>query len=402
MKPGFQPAKRARNLKSSAVFDLLQKAKEMRRQGKDIISLSVGEPVWDTYDRIKEAGKRAIDSGFTKYTPSAGIPELRERISERVSSDFGFSVEPDHIVAAVGCKQALFAIFQCFFEEGDEVILPAPYWVSYTELIELSGARCKAVFCEEKDGFKITPSVLNAAITEKTKGFLLNTPNNPTSAVYTEEELKNLGEALRKHPKVIVITDDIYDRLVFEGVKSPHLLSLCPDLRDRVLCVNGASKNYLMTGWRLAWITGPKHCIKTLTAFQSQSISCAGSIAQKALADELLHCDEDIKALIQKLKPLRNQLFQTLKTISGLKPYPSEGAFYLWASVQDIIGRSHKGDKILSSTHLMELLLKRAELICISGENFGAPGYLRFTYGVEKQVMDKAYFRISNFFKDVK
>ena len=230
----------------------------------------------------------------------------------------------------------------------------------------------------------------------------MNTPNNPTSAVYTEEELKSLGEVLRKHPQVIVITDDIYDRLVFEGTKSPHLLKLCPDLKDRVFCVNGASKNYLMTGWRLAWVIGPEHCLKTLTAFQSQSISCAGSIAQKALADELLHCDEDIKDLIQKLKPLRDQLFQTLKAISGLKPYPSEGAFYLWTSVKDIIGRSHKGDPILSSAHLMELLLQRAKLICISGESFGVPGYLRFTYGVEKQVMDKACLRLSDFFKDIK
>lgn len=401
MSESFQPSKRARNLKSSAVFDLLQKAKELNRKGRDVISLSVGEPVWDTYDRVKEAGKKAIDAGFTKYTPSAGILELREKVSERASSDFGFSVKPANTVIASGCKQALFALFQCFFEEGDEVILPAPYWVSYEELIELSGADCKTLFCDEKEGFKITPLRLSEAITEKTKGLLINSPHNPTSAVYTEEELKALGEVLRKHPQIIVITDDIYDRLVFKGDRSPHLLTLCPDLKDQVFCVNGASKSYLMTGWRLGWVTGPEQHIKVLTAFQSQSISCSNSIVQKALADELFNCDEDIKALIQKLKPLRDQLFEKLESFSGLKPYPSEGGFYLWTSVKDVIGRSHKEDKILSSAHLMELLLERVGLICVSGESFGAPGYLRFTYGVKKQTLDKACLRLSDFFKDV-
>ena len=393
---------RVKNLKPSAVFELLQKANNLKKQGRDVISLSVGEPVWNTYDKIKQAGKRAIDEGYTKYTPSAGIPELRVQISKRMSEDFGFPVKSSHIVAASGSKQALFALFQCLCDSGDEVILPAPYWVSYRQIMELSGAVSKIVSCDEKTGFKITPSQLRAAITEKTKGFLLNSPNNPTSAVYTEEELKALGEELRQHPGIFIITDDIYDRLVFEGSHSPHLLSLCPDLKDRTFCVNGVSKIYLMTGWRLAWITGPEKYIQTLSAFQSQSIGCASSIAQKAVADELLECDQEIKELIQKLIPLRNQLSQTFKALPGVKPYPSEGAFYLWVNVQDIIGRFHKGEKILSSFHLVEQLLQKADLICVSGESFEAPGYLRFSYGVNKSTLDKACQRLSEFFKSVK
>ena len=402
MNPHLGLAERAKDLKPSAVFELLQKAKNLQKQGRNIISLSVGEPVWDTYDKIKQAGKRAIDEGHTKYTPSAGIPKLREKISKRMSEDFGFPVKPDHIVVASGCKQALFALFQCLCDPGDEVILPVPYWVSYKQIMELSGAISKSVFCDERAGFKITPRQFKEAVTEKTKGFLLNSPNNPTSAIYTEEELKALGEELRRHPGIFIVTDDIYDRLVFKGSRAPHLLALCPDLKDRTFCVNGVSKSHLMTGWRLAWITGPEKYIPTLTAFQSQSISCTSSIAQKAVADELLKCDLEIKNLIQKLKPLRNQLFQVMKDLPGIKPYPSEGAFYLWVDVKEVIGCSHKGEKILSSFHLVEQLLDKADLICISGESFGAPGYLRFTYGVTQETMDKACQRLSEFFKAVK
>ena len=394
-------SERVKSLKPSAVFELLQKAKNLKKQGRDIISLSVGEPVWDTYDKIKQAGKRAIDEGHTKYTPSSGTPELRAKISERMSEDCGFPVKPSNVVVASGCKQALFVLFQCFCDPGDEVILPAPYWVSYKQIIELSGAVSKTVSCDEGTGFKITPSQLKQAITEKTKGFLLNSPNNPTSAIYTEEELKALGEELRRHPKVFIITDDIYDRLVFKGSRAPHLLAVCPDLKDRTFCVNGASKIYLMTGWRLAWITGPEEYMQTLSAFQSQSISCTSSIAQKAVADTLLECDQEIQDLIQKLKPLRDQLFQTIKELPGIKPYPSEGAFYLWIDVRNIIGCSHKGEKILSSFHLVEQLLDKADLVCVSGESFGAPGYLRFSYGVAKETLDKACQRLSEFFKSV-
>ena len=417
----IKPALRAQNLKSSAVFDLLQKAKELSKQGRDIVSLSVGEPVWGTFERVRKAGIRAIEEGWTKYTPSAGIPALREAVARRMSRRFPFPVRAEEIAAAAGCKQALFAIFQCFFERGDEVILPVPYWVSYKELIELSGARPRLVPCEESAGFKLTPEGLRAGLRASSpeearpegpqpvaglrggaKGLLLNTPNNPTGAVYTKEELAALGAVLKERPDLLVITDDIYDRLVFEGESAPHLLEVCPDLKDRTLCVNGASKAFLMTGWRIAWLTAPAAHIKVFTAFQSQSVSCVNSIAQKALADELLNCDEEIRALVQKLKPLRQKLLAALDRLPGVKPFPPAGAFYLWAGVKDVIGRSYKGKKILSSADLMERLLSEADLICVSGENFGLPGYLRFSYAVEPEVLEKAVSRLSAFFSHIK
>ena len=398
----IKPARRAQNLKSSAVFDLLQKAKELSLRGRDIVSLSVGEPVWGTYGRVRKAGIRAIEEGWTKYTPSAGIPALREALARRMSRRFPFPVRAEETAAAAGCKQALFAIFQCFFEPGDEVVLPVPYWVSYKELIELSGARVRLAVCEESAGFKLTPESLRASLEGGAKGFLLNTPNNPTGAVYTKEELASLGAVLRERPDILIVTDDIYDRLVFEGESAPHLLEACPDLKDRTLCVNGASKAFLMTGWRVAWLTGPLDFIKVFTAFQSQSISCVNSIAQKTLADELLACDEEIAALVQKLKPLRQKLLNALHRLPGVRPFPPDGAFYLWAGVQDVIGRSYKGKKILSSADLMERLLNEADLICVSGENFGLPGYLRFSYAVEPETLEKAVSRLSAFFSLIK
>ena len=401
MNSNYHLAKRVKDLKPSAVFELLQKGKNLKKQGRDIVSLSVGEPVWETYDQVKEAGKKAIEEGYTKYTPSVGIPELREKICERTSSDFNFPVKPNNVVVAAGCKQALFALFQCLCDPGEEVILPAPCWLSYRQIMELSGAVCKTISCDETTEFKITADKLQEAITEKTKVFLLNSPHNPTSAVYREKELKELGAVLKKHPQIFIVTDDIYDRIVFQGLRSPHLLALCPDLKDQTFCVNGVSKTYLMTGWRLAWIVGPEKYMKTLSAFQSQSISCVSSIAQKAMGDKLLSCDSEIKELIQKLKPLRDQLSQTLENLPGVKPYPSEGGFYLWASVKEVLGQSYGGEKILSSLHLMELLLEKADMLCLAGESFEAPGHLRFSYGVTKETMDKACGRLSDFFQKI-
>ena len=325
--PKQRLAARVRNLKPSPVFELLQKAKDLKKQGRDIINLSVGEPVWDTYDKIKKAGKQAIEEGYTKYTSSAGIPELRKAISKRVSQDFGFSVSPDCIVAAAGCKQGLFTVFQCLCNPKDEVIVPAPYWLSYSQIINLSGAHTRTVFCDESTGFKITSEKLRQAITEKTKAFLLNSPNNPTSAIYTAKELKALAEVLKANPHVFIVTDDIYDRIVFEGTLAPQLLQVCPELKERTFCVNGASKNYLMTGWRLAWIISPKDYTHTLSSFQSQSISCVSSIAQKALAESLLSCDGDIKNLKENLKSLRDELcFLTQKTFRN-RTLPFRGRF---------------------------------------------------------------------------
>ena len=399
--PLFQPARRVQGLKPSAVFQVLQRAEVLKRKGQDIVSLSIGEPEWDTFDNIKSAGIKAIQEGYTKYTPAAGREEFRLQLSRQAEKDLGIPLGPEHVTVTAGCKYALFTLFQCFCNPGDEVILPAPYWVSYPSIMELCGAICKIVPTDETSGFKITPDQLKKALTDKTKMFLLNSPNNPTSAVYSSEELIALGEVLKEHPQVLLVTDDIYNRIVFDGDLAPHILRFCPYLKDRTFVVNGGSKGYLMTGWRIAWIVAPINLIKILSSFQSQTISCANSIAQKALEDSLLTSEKTITQFREKLRELRDSFFGQINQIPGLKPHPSQGGFYLWVGVKDLMGRKFQKEPITSSLDLMEKLLVKANLLCLSGESFGAPGYLRFNYAVKPENLNKAAHRLAKFVSEL-
>lgn len=393
---------RMQKVKGSAGFALLQRAKEMKAQGEDVISLAIGEMGWNTYKPLREAGKKAIDGGWTKYSPSAGQGPLRKKLAEHYAKRFQMDLSSENVFIGNGCKFVLFGAFQCLCGPEDEVLLPAPYWMSYPPLIQLSGACLKVVPTEPKNHFKITPEELEKALSSKTKIFLLNTPNNPTGAVYSKEELLALGAVLRQHPHVVTMLDGIYSRLVFsEKGLAPHLLSLCPDLKDRILAFDGASKSHLMTGWRLGWLIGPKSFVQTLSAFQSQSAGCANSIAQKAFEDAFLLCEEDLKTVVQKLKGFRDILTEGLKNIPGLEVFPSQGAFYLWLGVGDFIGKKYKQHVIKSSQDIMELLIAEKKLICISGEEFGMPGYLRLSYAVDTEDIKKAVQRLQEFFLEI-
>ena len=395
-------AKRMQGLKSSVGFELLRINKELKDQGVDVVSLAIGELKGNTYKPIRQAAKKAIDEGYTKYSPPAGREPLRKKLSEQASRQFGLSFDSENVFVGNGCKSVLFGIFQTLCETGDEVLLPAPYWMSYPAVIELSGAKVKIVSTKEENSFKITAKELEKNITEKTKIFLLNSPNNPTSAVYSEDELKSLGEVLRRFPDMTIIYDAIYDRLVFSGkMAAPHLLSVCPDLKDQTLAVNGASKNYLMTGWRLGWLIGSKEFVKVISAFQSQSISCASSISQKAFEDAFELCEEDLKNTVKGLKYIRDLLTEGLKGISGLKLFPSEGTFYLWIGVQNFFWRKYKGHVLTNSRDIMEQLLVQKKLLCICGEEFGMPGYLRLSYVVEEKDIKKAVARLQDFFSEL-
>ena len=397
----LQKARRIRGLRPSSAFQVLQRAAVLKKRGRDIVSLSIGEPEWNTFDGVKSAGIKAIQEGYTKYTPSAGREELRRLLSNRAEKELRIPLGPENIAVTAGCKFALFSIFQCFCDPGDEVILPSPYWMSYPNVMELAGVKCKVVPTEEASGFKITPKQLETAHTEKTKVFLLNSPNNPTSAVYSGEELKALAEVLKSRPGTILITDDIYNRIVFEGDTAPHILRFCPSLKDRCFVVNGGSKNYLMTGWRIAWIIGPERFVEILSSFQSQTISCASSIAQKAVEDGMLTSEKSLIKFRENLRVLRDDFFDRINQIPGLKPYPSEGGFYLWVDVRQLTGRKFKGKKITSSLNLMETLMEQAGLLCLAGESFGAPGYLRFNYAVKPESLDKAVRRLSQFVREL-
>lgn len=396
-------AKRMQGLKSSIGFELLKLGKDLQAQGEDVVSLAIGELRGKTYKAIRQAGQKAIEDGYTKYTPAGGREALKKKLSQQASQQFGFALDSENVFIGNGCKSVLFGIFQSLCEQGDEVILPAPYWMSYPPTIELSGAKIKTVSTKEENGFKITAKELEESITEKTKIFLLNSPNNPTSAIYSKKELKSLGELVARFPQVTVVLDAIYDRIVFSDsvALAPHLLSVCPELKDQVLAVHGASKNYLMTGWRLGWLFGPKKFVKILSAFQSQSLGCPNSIAQKAFEDGFELCEEDLKNMLSNLKHIRDLLIKGLEPISGLKIFPSEGAFYLWVKVKNFFGKKSK-DKILNNDRdIMEQLLVQKRLLCICGEEFGMPGYLRLSYVADEKEIKKAITRLQDFFSNL-
>lgn len=394
-------AKRVQGLKSSVGFELLKVGKNLKAQGEDIVSLAIGELRWNTYKPLREAGKKAIDEGYTKYSPSEGRESLRKKLAEQASRQFNLPFDMENVFVGSGCKSVLFAAFQSLCDPGDEVILPAPYWMSYPPTIQLSGAKVKTVPTKEENGFKITAQELKESITEKTKIFLLNSPNNPSSAVYSKEELQSLGEVLHHFPNVNIICDAIYDRIVFSGETAPHLLSICPDLKDRILAINGASKNYLMTGWRLGWLIGDKKIVKILSAFQSQSMGCPNSISQKAFEDAIDLCEKDLKNMLRNLKRIRDLLTESLKIIPDLKIFPSEGAFYLWVGVKNFFGKKHKGKVLNSSKDIMKQLLVQKKLLCICGEEFGMPGYLRLSYVAKEKDMKKAITRLQAFFSEL-
>ena len=394
-------SQRVKNLKPSIGFELLKMAQQMKSQGEDVISLAIGELQWKTYPKIRAEGQKAIEEGYTKYSPSAGQEALREKLAQQSSRQFSIPFSSENVFVSNGCKYVLYVVFQSLCEKGDEVLLPAPYWMSYPPIIAFSGADLKVVSTQSYKNFKITAEELEKNISPKTKLFLLNSPNNPTSAIYTKEELSALGEVLRKQPHVITLVDGIYDRIVFEGDYAPHLLNVCPDLKDRILAVNGASKNYLMTGWRLGWLAGPKELVKVFSAFQSQTTGCANSVAQRAFEQAFESCEEDIKEIIQKLKTVRDILTEGLKPISGLEIFPSEGAFYLWLGVKGFIGKKYKGESLNSSKDIMEKLLKFQKLLCICGEEFGMPGYIRLSYVAEEPAIKKAVTRLQKFFSDL-
>ena len=394
-------AQRAQNLKPSTGFELLKIAKQMKERGEDVISLAIGELQGKTYKAIRQAGQKAIEEGYTKYCPSEGMQALRQKLAQKAEKQWSLPIDSENVFVANGCKYVLYVAFQSLCEKGDEVILPSPYWMSYPSLISLSGASLKILPAKAENNFKVTQEELSQAIKPDSKVFLLNSPNNPTSSVYTEKELKALGDVLIQHPKLIVMVDAIYDRLVYSKKFAPHLLQVCPELKDRLLAFNGASKNYLMTGWRLGWLFGPKKLVKVFSAFQSQSAGCANSIAQKAFESAFQDCEEDIAQTVQELKQVRDILTCRLKEIPNLILYPSEGAFYLWVGVKNFIGKSYKGQSLNSSRDIMERLLKDKKLVCICGEEFGRPDYLRLSYVSSPSNIQKAGKRLKEFFSEL-
>lgn len=382
-------------IQPSPTLAMTAKAAQMRAEGIDVIALSAGEPDFDTPDFVKEAAKIALDKGMTKYTPVDGLPVLKKAIQAKLAKDNNLSYDLDQIMAGTGGKQVIFNALMATLNSGDEVIIPAPYWVSYPDIVNLFGGVPKIVKCLEESGFKLTPDLLEEAITNNTKWLILNSPSNPTGELYSEEELAALGRVLIKYPHVMVLSDDIYEYLVYDNKSFVTLVTVMPELKDRCLIVNGVSKSYSMTGWRLGYGAGPKPLIKAMTMLQSQSTSNPCSITQMAAATAIEGNREFLAEWCQSFAKRRDLTAQLLSEIPGLSCRIPNGAFYLYINCEGVIGKmTPDGIKIEDDNQFAQYLLSEAHVAVVSGDAFGLSPYFRVSYATSESILMEACRRI--------
>lgn len=392
----FGLSRRITSIASSPTLAIDTKTKELVAQGQDIINLSVGEPDFGTPDSAAQAGIQAIQAGFTKYTAVPGIMDLRKAIAKKLQEENRVSYEAEDIIVSSGAKQSLFNAFMALCNPGDEVILPAPYWVSYPEMIRLAEATPVVVATDESTGFKLTPELLEQAITPKTKVLLLNSPSNPTGAVYTPDELRALAEVIEKH-EFYVVSDEIYEKLVY-GVEHLSLSAISEGMKKRTLLVNGFSKTFAMTGWRVGYIATDRSIVKAMTSFQSHTTAHPTSISQKAAVQALSTFDPQIVEVFRKRRDYVMKRISSMPMIECIEP---EGAFYVFPNIKNILGKSYRGNAIDSANRFAELLLTEALIALVPGEGFGAPNNIRISYAVSDEDLVKAMDRLEAFLKDV-
>ena len=396
-------SKRAQGLKTSPTLFLVAKAKELQAQGHNVISLTVGEPDWPTYPVASEAGIEAIRTGFTKYTASNGTLELRQAILKRTKLDLGLDYALSEVTVTGGAKFAIFAALQVLCDPEDEVVIHSPYWVSYPTMAELADATPRLVRCDEESHFKITAEALRKNINAKTKVFLFCSPSNPTGFVYTQEELRALGEVLKEHPRICIISDDMYNRLMFDGSKcAPHILQTTPELKSRTVIINGGSKAYSMTGWRIGWALGPQKIIQAMGDYASQSTGAPSSIAQAAATQALTQAEPNIHETNQTLQKRLQVALEALQSISQFKVFEPQGAFYLWVDVRRALGRSYQGQKIETSKDFCQVLLEKFFVATVPGEEFGNPGYMRLSFAIDSGRMLEAIQRMKSLIAEMK
>lgn len=390
---------RAKLLKPSPTLAMANRARELQASGKDVISLTVGEPDWPTLSCAVKAGIQAIEAGFTKYTAASGIPEFRKALRPWIQEETGIDYPENQIAVGSGAKFVIAAALQMLVDPGDEVLIPAPYWVSYPVMAELAGGVPRIIECGEADGFKLTPAALKAAITPKSKVLILCSPSNPTGIAYSEAELKALAAVLKEFPSLTVISDDIYNRLMLEGAPiAPHLLKVAPELKDRTLVVNGASKAFSMTGWRIGWVAGPIEVLKPLADFFSQTTSNPTSISQKAAMAAVLNGRSEIEASVTELRKRYQSGLKALASVPGLKTVPAQGAFYFWVDVRAWFGKTGAAGRALKgSKDVAEALLDQALIATVPGAEFGTEGFLRLSFAVEESRMLEAARRMKDF-----
>ncbi|GHT68366.1 aminotransferase [Bacteroidia bacterium] len=387
-----QVSERLAALSPSETLAMSQKSNELKAQGIDVINLSVGEPDFFTPDFIKEAAKKAIDDNFSFYAPVPGFLPLRNAIVSKLKKENNLDYKPEQIVCSNGAKQAVCNVLLCIINPGDEVIVPAPYWVSYVEMVKLAEGRNVIVSADIEQDFKITPAQLEAAVTPRTKAFILCSPSNPTGSVYSKEELKGLADVLARYPDIIIIADEIYEHINYIG--KHESIAQFENIRERVVIVNGVSKAYAMTGWRLGWIAAPQWIASACNKLQGQYTSSPGNIAQKAAEAAYLGPQDCVETMRQAFERRRNLIVQLASDIPGLKVRQPKGAFYLFPDCSYYIGKSFNGNKINNSADLAMYLLEEGHVAAVGGLAFGAPNCIRFSYATSDENLIEAMARV--------
>jgi len=387
---------RLSKVKPSATLAITAKAAELRASGKNIISLSVGEPDFETPKAAREAGIKAIEDGFTRYTAVPGIPELRAEIAAKFKRDNDLDYKPENILVSTGGKQCIYNLLMALINEGDEVIIPAPYWVSYPDMVLLAEGEPVLIECMADADFKLTAAQLEAAITPKTKMMFLNSPSNPTGMAYSADDLKALGAVIRKHPNIVVATDDMYEKIMFDGKTFATFAEVNPDLIDRTVTLNGVSKAYCMTGWRIGFCGAPVELIKAMSKIQGQSTSNPSSIAQKAALAALQGPTDELDEMLRTYETRRTWLVKALNNIDGMDCITPDGAFYVFPTITDWLGKTTpEGLTLTDDVVVCEWLLEAAGVALVPGTAFGSPGQIRFSYAVSQDTLEDAVNRVA-------
>jgi aspartate aminotransferase len=391
-------ADRMSAIKPSPTMAVTAKAAELKAQGIDIIGLGAGEPDFDTPDHIKEAGKAAIDAGKTKYTPTNGTPELRKAVVDKFKRENGLEYDISQVHIGVGGKQVLFNALMSTVNPGDEVLIPAPYWVSYPDMVLIAGGTPVFIECTEDEQFKLSPAKLEAAITDKTKWLILNSPSNPTGAAYTAADLQAVADVLLKHPHVWVMTDDMYEHLVYDDFEFKTIAQVEPKLFDRTLTINGVSKAFAMTGWRMGYACGPLDLIKAMNNIQSQSASHTSSITQAACVVALNGPMDFLAERNAVYKQRRDLVVEMLNQAEGINCLTPKGAFYVYPSIAGCMGKTSKGGrKIVTDSDFVSALLEEEAVASVQGEAFGLSPHFRISYATLTEALKEACTRIQRF-----
>ena len=380
---------------ASETLAMTQAARDLKAQGKDVISLSIGEPDFNTPETIKEAAKKAIDDNFSHYPPVPGYADLKEAVCKKFKRDNNLDFTPDQIIVSTGAKQSIYQVVQCLVNPGDEVVIPTPYWVSYREIVKVAGGECIYVKTTIENDFKVTAEQLEKAITPKTKLIMFSSPSNPTGMLYSKEELRKIADMLQKHPQVYVMADEIYEHINFVG--KHESLAQFPEIKERVITINGVAKGYAMTGWRIGFIAAPLFIAKACNKLQGQITSATCSIAQKATvrAMELDPAtDKDIIWMREQFKERRDLVYKLLCEIPGLKVRLPQGAFYFFPEVSSYFGKSYGEYNIKNSTDLCMYLLHEANVATVMGSAFGDDNCIRLSYATSKETLIEAIRRI--------